>query len=131
MNVNSTNSLHLNASNAYNKSASMPVSNITDQISNFDNILNQALKIPDLSNSVAISTVASNNGLMKLVSDSFNKAREKLFKSEYISNGALIGQTSLTDMVTALSEAEIALQSMVNIRDKVISAYQDIIKMQI
>ena len=41
------------------------------------------------------------------------------------------GKADLTDVVTAVSEAETALNTVVAIRDRVISAYQDIIKMPI
>jgi flagellar hook-basal body complex protein FliE len=37
----------------------------------------------------------------------------------------------LTQVVTAVSRAELALQTTVAVRDRVLQAYQDIIKMQI
>jgi flagellar hook-basal body complex protein FliE len=40
-------------------------------------------------------------------------------------------ESSLVDVVTAVSEAETTLQTVVAVRDKVISAYQDIMKMPI
>ncbi|VAW04669.1 hypothetical protein MNBD_ALPHA01-558 [hydrothermal vent metagenome] len=45
--------------------------------------------------------------------------------------GALNGSADLVDVVTSVQNAEIVLQSVVAVRDKVISAYQDIIKMPI
>jgi flagellar hook-basal body complex protein FliE len=39
--------------------------------------------------------------------------------------------SSIVDVVTAVSEAETTLQTVVAVRDKVIAAYQDIIKMPI
>jgi flagellar hook-basal body complex protein FliE len=44
---------------------------------------------------------------------------------------AIAGQGSITDVVTAVSKAELALQTTVAIRDRVVQAYQDIIKMPI
>ncbi len=44
---------------------------------------------------------------------------------------ALAGGGNLTDVVTALSRAELTLQSATAIRDRVVQAYQDIIKMPI
>jgi flagellar hook-basal body complex protein FliE len=41
------------------------------------------------------------------------------------------GKANVVDMVTALSETEIAIQSMVTIRDRVISAYEEIMRMPI
>ena len=44
---------------------------------------------------------------------------------------ALSGDGNLTDVVTAVSRAELALQSATAIRDRVVQAYQDIMKMPI
>jgi|SRR4051812_45206162 flagellar hook-basal body complex protein FliE len=44
---------------------------------------------------------------------------------------AIAGGGNLTDVVTALSRAELTLQSATVIRDRVVQAYQDIIKMPI
>ena len=44
---------------------------------------------------------------------------------------ALSGGGNLTEVVTALSHAELTLQTATAIRDRVVQAYQDIIKMPI
>jgi flagellar hook-basal body complex protein FliE len=44
---------------------------------------------------------------------------------------ALAGGGNLTDVVTALSRAELTLQTATAIRDRVVQAYQDIVKMPI
>lgn len=44
---------------------------------------------------------------------------------------ALTGQGDLTHVVTAVSQAQLALQTTVAVRDRVLQAYQDIIKMPI
>ena len=44
---------------------------------------------------------------------------------------ALSGGGSLTDVVTALSRAELTLQTATAVRDRVVQAYQDIMKMPI
>lgn len=41
------------------------------------------------------------------------------------------GKADVIDVVTAVSESEIAVRTLVNVRDRVISAYQDIMKMPI
>ena len=41
------------------------------------------------------------------------------------------GKANVVDMVTALSESEMAIESMVTIRDRVISAYEEIMRMPI
>jgi flagellar hook-basal body complex protein FliE len=44
---------------------------------------------------------------------------------------ALSGGGNLTDVVTALSHAEMTVQAATTIRDRVVQAYQDIMKMPI
>jgi flagellar hook-basal body complex protein FliE len=44
---------------------------------------------------------------------------------------AIAGGGNLTEVVTALARAELTLQSATAIRDRVVQAYQDIIKMPI
>ena len=41
------------------------------------------------------------------------------------------GKASLVDAVTALSQTELAIDTMVTVRDRVISAYEEIMKMPI
>jgi flagellar hook-basal body complex protein FliE len=44
---------------------------------------------------------------------------------------ALTGQGSVTDVVLAVSRAELALQTAVAVRDRVVGAYQEIMRMPI
>jgi flagellar hook-basal body complex protein FliE len=41
------------------------------------------------------------------------------------------GNANVVDVVTAISETEIALETLVTVRDKVISAYEEIMRMPI
>jgi flagellar hook-basal body complex protein FliE len=43
----------------------------------------------------------------------------------------LNGKSNVVDVVTAISETEVALQTMVTVRDRVISAYEEIMRMPI
>ncbi|MCK8782768.1 flagellar hook-basal body complex protein FliE [Roseomonas sp. NAR14] len=47
------------------------------------------------------------------------------------STRALVGQGSVNDVVVAVSRAELALQTAVAVRDRVVSAYQEIMRMPI
>ncbi len=51
--------------------------------------------------------------------------------SETLSAQAASGSANMGDVVTAVANAEVALQTVVAVRDRVISAYQDIIRMPI
>ncbi len=44
---------------------------------------------------------------------------------------AIAGHGNVTDVVTAVSKAELALQTTVAIRDRMVQAYQDIMRMPI
>jgi len=52
-------------------------------------------------------------------------------ESEAASIKSVSGDAALTDIVTAVSNAEITLQTVVAVRDKVLQAYQEIIRMPI
>jgi flagellar hook-basal body complex protein FliE len=47
------------------------------------------------------------------------------------STQALLGQGSVSDVVMAVSRAELALQTAVAVRDRVVAAYQDVMRMPI
>lgn len=44
---------------------------------------------------------------------------------------AISGKGNLTEVVTAVSQAELAMQSAIAVRDRVVQAYQDIMRMPI
>ena len=50
-------------------------------------------------------------------------------ESERLSVAGIAGQADLSQVVTAVAEAEIALQTVVAVRDKVIEAYREIMRM--
>lgn len=52
-------------------------------------------------------------------------------EAEAVSAKAAAGKADVTDVVTAVTNAEMALDTVVGIRDKVISAYQEIMRMPI
>ena len=78
------------------------------------------------------STQAAKGGsFLDMVGSALAGAANSGYKSEAMATKALTGKADLTDVVTAVSEAETALNTVVAIRDRVINAYQDIIKMPI
>ena len=54
-----------------------------------------------------------------------------LHKGEAASLQAVTGKADLTQVAAAVNNAEIALQTVIAVRDRVIPAYQDIMKMPI
>ena len=71
------------------------------------------------------------NGFADLVGRALQNAVTTNQSAESQALAAVSGHGDLTQVVTAVSRAELALQTTVAVRDRVIAAYQDIIKMQI
>ena len=51
--------------------------------------------------------------------------------AEAAATAAMLGQGSVTEAVLAISRAELALQTTVAVRDRVVAAYQDVMRMPI
>jgi len=56
---------------------------------------------------------------------------DTLKKGEALTAKAAVGQADIADVVQAVTNAEMTLQAATNIRDKVIGAYQEILRMPI
>lgn len=66
-----------------------------------------------------------------LVAEAATGAIEIGRAAETVSVKAIAGQAELNEVVTAVTNAELTLQTVVAVRDRVIQAYQDIIRMPI
>ena len=72
---------------------------------------------------------AAGEGFAALVKGALEGAAETAKAGEAASLKALAGQADLSEVVVAVTNAEVTLQTVVAIRDRVIQAYQDIIRM--
>ena len=52
-------------------------------------------------------------------------------KSDAQAQAVAAGKANMVDVVTAVAETETAFQTLISVRDKVIAAYEDVLKMQI
>ncbi len=52
-------------------------------------------------------------------------------KADAQTQSVAMGKANMVDVVTAVAESETAIATLVSVRDKVIAAYQDILKMPI
>jgi flagellar hook-basal body complex protein FliE len=52
-------------------------------------------------------------------------------KSDAQAQDVAVGKANMIDVVTAVAESETAIQTMVAVRDKVIAAYEEILRMPI
>jgi flagellar hook-basal body complex protein FliE len=77
------------------------------------------------------SSQAMKPDFTQLLGTSLDKARDAGYTGESMSTKAIIGEAELHDLVTAVANAELTLNTVVAVRDRVIGAYNDIIKMPI
>lgn len=67
-----------------------------------------------------------------MLSNAWQQATSSLQQAEALEQQSLsTGKVELADLVTAVTSAELTLNTMVAVRDRVISAYQDILRMPI
>ena len=72
---------------------------------------------------------AADPSFSELVTQALSGSVDLGHKAEKISTLALMGKADITDVATAVSSAELALNEVVSISSKVISAYQQIMQM--
>jgi flagellar hook-basal body complex protein FliE len=66
-----------------------------------------------------------------VLQDSLNGAAEAGNKADATIISQVTGKGDVVDVVSAVAEAEIAMKTLVSVRDRMINAYQDIMKMPI
>ena len=66
-----------------------------------------------------------------LVKEAVAAASEAVRQSEGTSLKAIAGEADLTEVVAAVSNAELTLRTVIAVRDRVIQAYQEILRMPI
>jgi flagellar hook-basal body complex protein FliE len=66
-----------------------------------------------------------------MVKDAMNSVASDTAKAEQMAVGSATGKVDLIEVVSAVNEAEMTLQTVVAVRDQVIRAYQDILRMPI
>jgi flagellar hook-basal body complex protein FliE len=74
------------------------------------------------------NTGPSFSGILK---DVINSVADSAKKSDVQTQAVAAGKANMVDVVTAVAETETAVQTLVSVRDKVIAAYEDILKMPI
>jgi|SRR5262245_12023527 len=66
-----------------------------------------------------------------LLKDAIGSVVEAGRKSDAQTHALAAGKSNIIDVVTAVSETEVAVEAMVSVRDKVIAAYEEIMRMPI
>lgn len=79
----------------------------------------------------ANATAVGGSSFGDMLSGVLNDAAQNGRAAELKASGAIQGKGDLVDVVTAVQAAEVSLETVVAIRDKVIAAYQEIMRMPI
>jgi len=66
-----------------------------------------------------------------MLKDAVNAVSDAAQRSDAQTQAVATGKANMIDVVTAVAESETAIQTLVSVRDKVIAAYEDILKMPI
>ena len=66
-----------------------------------------------------------------LVKDAVNALAKSTQNSDVQTQAAANGKANMIDVVTAVAESEVAIDTLVSVLDEVISAYEEIMKMPI
>jgi flagellar hook-basal body complex protein FliE len=81
----------------------------------------------------AINTVGESGGpnFGALLKDAIGTVVEAGRKSDTQQQAMAAGKANIVDVVTAVSETEVAVEALVSVRDRVIQAYEEIMRMPI
>jgi flagellar hook-basal body complex protein FliE len=85
----------------------------------------QALQRPPADDAAATPSFGA------LLEQTLSQAVDAGHKGEAIATAAVSNQTSLQEVVEAVNAAELTLQTVVAVRDRMIAAYQEILRMPI
>ena len=107
------------ASSAYQNSANLQsVKNIT-----------QAQELPNIGGQN--DKIGFKPSFNELLTESLDKSRDAGYKGEAISAESVANKAEYHQLVTAVNNADLSLRTVVAVRDRIINAYQDILKMPI
>ncbi|WP_421787282.1 flagellar hook-basal body complex protein FliE [Hyphobacterium sp.] len=77
------------------------------------------------------ATETAGQKFTEMVQGALESTNASLVQAEQLTASAAIGETELVDVVTAVAAAEVQLETVMAVRDEVIRAYNDILKMPI
>lgn len=100
------------------------MANINEATSAYSSALN-ALKKSSGAGGVEETSGAAFGDLLK---QSLQTAVETQHKSEKVSGAALAGKADMTDVLQAVTDAEMALNTVLAVRDKVVQAYENVMR---
>jgi flagellar hook-basal body complex protein FliE len=79
----------------------------------------------------AATSTGTGNDFSAMLKHALEAVHESGQKSDSQVRAAANGNANMVDVVTAVSETEVAIDAVVAVRDKVIAAYEEVMKMAI
>jgi flagellar hook-basal body complex protein FliE len=97
------------------------MANINDVTSAYTNVIKQATKAAPSADDGGVS-------FSDVLKNSAQKAINTQYHNESISAAAVAGNASITDVLQAANEAEIALNTVLALRDRMVQAYEQVLR---
>lgn len=104
------------------------MSNVDVGIANAINAYNAAAR-GETKIAATDNSAVANDDFASLVRSAIDEAVKIGERSENLSINAINDRADMSQVVTAVAEAEVTLQTVVAVRDKVLEAYKEIIRM--
>ena len=79
----------------------------------------------------AIPTQEQGSGFTEALENALTEMRASVERGEHAAKAAITGEGDLQTVVEALTATEMALETAVVVRDKVVEAYQEIMRMPV
>ncbi|MEZ5669586.1 MAG: flagellar hook-basal body complex protein FliE [Alphaproteobacteria bacterium] len=77
------------------------------------------------------ATKTNGPSFAEMVGDGLQSAIDSSRHAETMTMQAITGEADIADVVSAVTNAEVMLQTVVSVRDKVLQAYQEVLRMPI
>lgn len=107
--------------------------NLNSAISLYQQTANQGIssKSSDTTNGGSSGLGSAGDTFGGMLENVVDSAIDSSKTAEEFSSKAIAGEADINDVVMAIANAEMALETVVAVRDKAMSAYQEIMKMSI
>ena len=109
--------------------AGIPFNAATAAYGQAQKLINQSAK--PQTDMLAFNNAAPGNDFAKMLAQQVQGVVDAGKVAEKQSMQMVNGKADMVDVVTAMSQAELAMETMVTVRDRVISAYEEIMRMPI
>jgi flagellar hook-basal body complex protein FliE len=101
----------------------------------FNVALNAYSKVAKMPMNAGVNSAGGDENALAAIGGTFSnkvsEATNALKNAEIVTAKSLVKQADLTDVVSAITKAEVTLRTVVELRDKLVSAHQEILRMPI